>query len=232
MSYVCVPVGAKSYSELSKKARAASKSADMVEIWVDRLPLSLSADQIMSVCRDPLIIVNKGKKEKGGWNKGETERIERLKEFIRAGADFVDIDQSTSPELIKQLLKAKKSLKSKTLIIISWHNFKSTPSETVLMQKYKKAVSLGADIVKIATFARQKEDNINLFELNKKVQKLKKQKPLAFMAMGRKGILSRMAAPLLGSYFCFAALNKSAKSAPGQLTIDDYKKIAQIINNQ
>ncbi len=232
MTYVCVPVRAKSYSELNKQARAASKSADMVEIWVDRLPLSLSAEQIMRVCNAPLIIVNKDKKEKGGWNKGEVERIERLKEFVRAGADFVDVDQGTTPELIKQLIKAKKTAKSKTSIMISWHNFKNTPSETVLMQKYKKAVALDADVVKIATFARQKEDNLKLFELNKKVQKLKKRKPLTFMAMGQKGVLSRMAAPLLGSYLCFAALNKNSKSAPGQLTIDDYKRIAQIINNQ
>lgn len=232
MTYVCAPVRAKSYSELSRQARAASKNADMVEIWVDRLPLKLSAEQIMDVCNAPLIIVNKNKKEKGGWNKCEAERIERLKEFVRAGVDFVDIDQSTSSDLIKQLLKAKKTAKSKTSIIVSWHNFKNTPSETVLMQKYRKAVSLGADVVKIATFARQKEDNIKLFELNAKVQKLKKRKPLAFMAMGQKGILSRMAAPLLGSYLCFAALNKNQRSAPGQLTIDDYKKIAQIINNQ
>ncbi len=231
MSYVCVPVRAKTSSELKKQAQAASKNADIVEIWVDRLPLSLSATQIIGVCNAPIIIVNKGKNEKGGWNKGEEQRVERLKEFIRAGVDFVDVDQRTNPNLIKGLLKAKKVSKSKTSIVISFHNFKNTPSEIVLMQKYKKAVSLGADIVKIATFARQKEDNITLFELNKKIQKLKKRKPLAFMAMGQKGILSRMAAPLLGSYFCFAALNKNLRSAPGQLTIDDYKKIAQIMNN-
>ena len=43
--------------------------------------------------------------------------------------------------------------------------------------------------------------------------------------MGKKGILSRIAAISLGSPFTYAAADSKHKTAPGQLTIRDYEQI-------
>jgi 3-dehydroquinate dehydratase type I len=49
--------------------------------------------------------------------------------------------------------------------------------------------------------------------------------------MGEKGGLSRIAAPLLGSYLSYASLEKGAESAPGQFTAAEMKRILKVLAN-
>jgi 3-dehydroquinate dehydratase len=43
--------------------------------------------------------------------------------------------------------------------------------------------------------------------------------------MGPLGKWSRIAAPLLGSFLSFAPFSKTGASAPGQLTVNDLKRV-------
>ena len=69
----------------------------------------------------PLIATNR-KIEEGGFFKGsESERIEILLEAAKH-ADIVDIELETDEEYLEKIIKASKST------IISYHDFKKTPS--------------------------------------------------------------------------------------------------------
>jgi 3-dehydroquinate dehydratase len=48
--------------------------------------------------------------------------------------------------------------------------------------------------------------------------------------MGEKGRISRVMAPLLGSYLSYASLDTGAESAPGQLTIAEMRQIQEILH--
>jgi 3-dehydroquinate dehydratase type I len=84
-------------------------------------------------------------------------------------------------------------------------------------------VRLEADVVKIVSFARSWEDNLNILSLLP-FAKERKQKIVAF-CMGEKGKISRIFSPFLGAAWTYASLNQSRTSAPGQLTAQALKDI-------
>jgi len=78
---------------------------------------------------------------------------------------------------------------------------------------------VGADMVKIATFAQTAQNNITVLSLLAKTKK-----PLTAFCMGEKGKISRLAGERLGSIINFVAAGPAAKTAPGQLTLAEYKR--------
>jgi len=225
MTHLSIPVQAKSLQDLQKKVKTVSTKADLIEIWLDHLPNAVTPNQIKKITKKPFIIVNKPKREKGAWRGNEEQRIERLIDALKAGHAYVDIGLDTDVRLIKRLIKSKKR---GTKIIASFHNFKKTPSEEYLWKLIRKGFSLGADIVKIATFANSYDDSLKILNILNRARKRKLK--VAAMCMGKYGKITRVIGPLYGSYLSFVALDKSAKTAPGQLTIDEYKKIITLVN--
>jgi 3-dehydroquinate dehydratase len=118
----------------------------------------------------------------------------------------------------------------RTKLIVSHHDFKKTPSLKTLKNIYVRAGAAGADIVKLSVFANTYEDNLRLLGLGAAVGARKRRRPLIITSMGQKGRIGRIAAPLFGSIIVFAAPNKKSLTAPGQLTLEEYKKIASVIN--
>lgn len=218
---ICIPIQSTTLAELKRRLQKVPVRADLVEVWIDHLPTDINAQDIIAASKKPLLIVNKPKREKGHWPGTEKQRIDRLKQFAQPGVRYLDIGVDTDPKLIKELIKNKK----KSKIIISYHNFERTPSGTALEKIVKKGFRLGADIVKIATLAQKKEDNIEVLKL------LKKKKSLAVMCMGEKGKISRVAGPMLGSQLTFVSADEQAKTAPGQLTLKEYESIESIIKS-
>lgn len=216
---ICVPVQARSLSELKQKIHTIPPEVDLIEIWIDHLPEDVKSHEVVNLVPKPLIIANKPKREKGLWKGSERDRVGRLQQFALPGVKYLDIGIDTGPKLIKELVANKKRSK----IIISYHNFERTPSAKILSQKVKKGFALGADVVKIATYARTPEDNLNVLSL------LKEKKPLAVMCMGKHGKISRVVGPALGSQFAFVAMSEKEKSAPGQLTLKEFLRLTSIL---
>jgi len=216
--------------ELRRMTRKAAKRADILEIWVDSMPAKISPEEILGLADKPLIIVNKSKKEKGDFRGTEEERIIRLAEFVRAGADFVDVSAETPPSLLKMLFEAehrRKSSGKSTKIIFSHHDFKKTPAPAELKKLRDKAFRAGAHLFKLATFARSYEDNLSILQFL--ADSRRAGKPCIAHCMGEKGRVSRLLAPIFGSYIIFVALDSHNATAPGQLTLDEYKKISSLL---
>jgi 3-dehydroquinate dehydratase type I len=87
---------------------------------------------------------------------------------------------------------------------------------------------MGAHIVKICTYARAMEDNLQVLGLIPYARK--KGRTIIAFCMGEKGRISRVMAPLLGSYLSYASLDKGSESAPGQLTIAEMREILRILH--
>lgn len=218
MSLQCISIRSRSLKGLVQKIRTAEKDADLIEIWIDDLSKKIEPHQLLKLSRRPFLIANKSQKERGSWQGKERDRLELLKKYADAGADFIDIDLRIHTKMLKDFLKHKK----RTRIILSYHNFKKTPPIKTLWQLTQKGFKLGADIVKIATTARNLDDNLVSFQLLAKAKR-KKQKLIAF-CMGEKGKISRLLAPLYNSYMMYFALDEKSRIAPGQLTIKEFNQ--------
>ena len=146
--------------------------------------------------------------------RGSKELSTELYEAVqRGGSDEVD----NAVHIFQKFLKNKK-----TKLIISYHNYKKTPSETDLKNILRKMLDRGADIPKIATQIKTENDNIRL--LNLLAKEMKKTK-LIVHGMGEKGKTSRILAALLGSEISYLAISQKNKTAKGQWTLREWNEI-------
>ncbi len=155
----------------------------------------------------PLILTIRSRKEGGEFGFSDTERAE-LFSLLTPYTDIVDIELS-SRAILAPVVKTAKT--SGSQVIISYHNFKSTPTEARLNSIITEARANGADIVKIAAKAKKPKDLKVLSKL------LIENKDLIVIAMGRYGAGSRVFFPMLGSLTTYGSITKS--SAPGQMPV-------------
>lgn len=137
---------------------------------------------------------------------------------LEAGASYVDIDFHSSPERLREITDYARKKKAK--LIFSHHDYNGTPSIKELRKSYDMAVDAGADIIKIATFAKSVEDAERVLSLYDDVKKIPKtnQRPLVAIAMGEIGTYTRLETLNREAPFSYCALNDQNKTAEGQLT--------------
>lgn len=211
-----LPVKARSMKELEERIHLEAPHADILEIWLDSLH-DLRLAEIFFLkeeVKKPFLFVNRAPFEGGEFMGTSKQRVAPLIEALERGSDWVDVPIQTESPLIKKVMEVKKTMASK--IILSYHNFKGTPSLSELKKIVQDARKKGADLVKIATFAESMDDNVTLFELTKCA--LRKRIPLCTNAMGPKGEISRVICPILGSALYYAPLTEAHRTAPGQMT--------------
>lgn len=226
MTQVCISIRSKNLSELREKIQKASAKCDILEIWLDQLEGAWAPGEILKMTSKPILFVNRAKAEKGVWNGTEDPRIAVLEKCLRAGASMIDVGITTDSKLISKLRKTRgKSSK----IIISYHHYTRTQTFKSLWKILLKAKKLGADIVKIVTFAQKAEDNLTIIKLL--LEAKKKHIPLIAHAMGKSGKLSRVLASSLDSSITYVALDGRSLTAPGQLTVAEYQTFRSILNS-
>jgi 3-dehydroquinate dehydratase-1 len=109
--------------------------------------------------------------------------------------------------------------KKRNPLLVSWHDFEKTPSSDSIADILSEMRSY-SNYVKIVTMAHSIEDSLRVLELYDTAIGLS---PI-FFAMGEAGVISRILCPVIGNApFTYASLEKSI--APGQLTVDQMKKL-------
>lgn len=201
---------------LDKRAvtRAVREGADLIEVRVDTfadrsLP-ALKAAFERALCTAPalpVILTVRSAREGGRYPIPDRVRAE-IFEALLPFADLVDIELSSVKSLRSVMDLAVRRGKK---VIVSYHNFKSTPVELRLRAIVEKARASGAHIVKIAAMARGRADFRRLAGL------LAGSKGLIVIAMGPVGGPSRVFFPLLGSLVTYGSLGD--ETAPGQLPL-------------
>ena len=161
----------------------------------------------------PIIVTNRATWCGGKFTGDETTRINLLKKAISMNADYIDIEHDAVGSIEDT---------ADTKLIVSYHNFKETPSNIHEIHRDLTKAS-GADIVKLATFANDIADNFRIFDLLKK-----SDFPTIAFCMGELGHISRILSPKFGGKVTFASLGEGKESAPGQLTIDEIKNLYRV----
>ena len=198
--------------------KEANRWADLIELRIDYLK-GMKLALLLENRKKPFIVTNRKKEEGGRYKGGERKRLSVLREAIDLRADYIDVELATERSFLRDLVRNKKE----TQIILSFHDFRKTPSIKELQKLFGQMVRLGADVVKIVPFARSWEDNLNILSLIP-FAKGRKQKIVAF-CMGEKGKTSRIISPILGAAWTYGSLDENRASAPGQLTIRELNDI-------
>lgn len=180
---------------------------------------SNSQIKIIATCRQ---------QQYGGDFSGDTNQQQQiLQQANNLGANYIDIDL----DIFKQITISNQKAK----IVISYHNFHQTPSDLKLRETQEQMQSTNADIIKIAVMNQNQDDAKRIYTLltNQHSKDNKTTKPQIIIGMGEAGKITRVVAPLLGSYLTFATINNNSNSADGQIEISKlkllYRQLDQII---
>ncbi len=203
---ICVSIGNVS----AKKCIDVVKKHELCELRLDQLKLSDSElKKIFYVGQQVMASYRKDKLPKQGK--------QLLLSAINSGASYVDVDINWSISDRKKIIESarKKGVK----IIASYHNYKCTPTSKALLGILKKCRKLNPDVVKVSCMSKSNKDNVRLLSL------LAESEEMISIGMGSKGRATRLIAPLFGAFCTFASLHDDAKTASGQLTVKEMKKL-------
>lgn len=134
----------------------------------------------------------------------------KLKLAIEAGASYVDLELEMPKEMVKRIKEC--AHENGSILIRSFHDFKGTDSFEALKAVVEKCFYHGADLVKVATMAKNADDVATVMNL---YSEYKEGSLLAF-CMGEYGKNSRIDCLKYGAPFTYAAVSEDDLTAPGQ----------------
>ena len=213
----CVSIGEKNPKKVKSVLKKALSKSDYAEIRFDFLkksdiPIVLEdVKKNLSRC----VCTLRPKSEGGLFVGKEDERKSILRLIAEYNPYLLDVEFNTIQK-DKKLATYLKKTKSK--LLISWHDFKRTPNESQLRAKFNKMKKF-SDVVKIVTVAKSVSDASRLLSL---YSIKSKSKTIAF-CMGEQGKFSRILCLHLGSPFTYVSLGKAI--APGQFSVDEIKSL-------
>lgn len=226
---------------LAEAQEAQQAGADLVELRIDFLK-DLQPDRDLPIlradCPLPAIVTYRPTWEdpNAGYTGPEPPRLAALKYALELGFSFIDIELKAAPLFFSVATPSPppppppaaaeaQSSQQRTRIIISQHNYDTTPDETVLISLVQQCRESGADIVKFATMAQDISDAARVLTV---LEKTAKQGPVIALAMGERGQITRLLAPKYGGFLTFGALSPQRATAPGQPALEDLEKMYRL----
>ena len=216
----CVSIAEQTPSKTKKILKIALSKSDFVEIRLDFLKIEQIPETLEMIKKDlsRVVCTLRPKNEGGKFVGNEKERIAIIKLIAEYNPFMLDIEFNT----LKKNSSLTKYLKStKTKVLVSWHDFKKTPSSAELEKKISQMSKFSSN-VKIVSTAKSTDDSTRMLELYNK----KGKNNLISFAMGDYGRISRILCLYLGSPYTYVSLGKAI--APGQFSVDEVKKIINL----
>ena len=216
----CISIAEKTPTKIKQVLKIALKKSDYVEVRLDFLKIEQIPEALEIIKSDlnKIVCTLRPKTEGGKFSGNEKERIAIIKLIAEYSPFLLDIEYNT----LKKNTSLVKYLKStKTKLLVSWHDFKKTPSTLELKKKLNQMSKFSSN-VKIVSTAKSTNDSTRMLELYSK----KGKNNLISFAMGDFGRISRILCLYLGSPYTYVSLGKAI--APGQFSVDEIKKITNL----
>ena len=211
-------VGVIASREDLEQALRMRRPPDLFELRLDRLAGIVGrVETKLPKLRAPLIITARHPNEGGSGRLSLRQRRALLSRFL-AHADYLDVELR-SARALRALLAIAKTKNVRR--IISFHDFKSTPSARLLVAKAHNAKALRADIFKVATRTDTPTELGRLLEF---ITKNRVNVRLAVMGIGRLGAISRVLLARAGSVLIYASLGP-ATDVEGQLSLEQLRAL-------
>ena len=211
-------VGVIASREDLEQALRMRRPPDLFELRLDRLAGVVGrVETKVPKLRAPLIITARHPNEGGSGRLSLRQRRALLSRFL-THADYLDVELR-SARALRALLAIAKTKNVRR--IISFHDFKSTPSARLLVAKAHNAKALRADIFKVATRTDTPTELGRLLEF---ITKNRMNVRLAVMGIGSLGAISRVLLARAGSVLIYASLGP-ATDVEGQLSLEQLRAL-------
>lgn len=205
---ICVSIRESTSQRAVEAAGRAAAWADVVEFRADFIQ-DLNLDLLFRTKPRPVIFTLRSRREGGAYAGSEQRRLGTILQAARCGADYVDVEFSSSWQEILQALPHE-------MVILSCHHFEQAPADLDVLVNAMAAS--GAGILKLAVRAGCLADNLRIRELLEHARE--RCLKLCALAMGREGLPSRILGCCWGSWMTYASLPGGQTTAEGQLPVD------------
>ena len=227
---IITPLVGSTESQLTKELRASHEAGSDILEWradffenATQAALTSAAMTLRGITEQPLLFTLRTAAEGGALDITDADYAHLTRYFAASGfADAIDI------ELMRGATSSIATAHQANLpVVMSYHNFEKTPSEKTLATLFADMDAAGGDVLKIAIMPQMPEDVLKLMSASLKARQ-KYQKPVIAIAMGELGRITRAAGSLFGSDATFASLEN--KSAPGQISIGEMKRLLELFS--
>ncbi|WP_434309357.1 type I 3-dehydroquinate dehydratase [Hominifimenecus sp. rT4P-3] len=221
----CIPMIPATREALVEETKmVAALNPDVIEWRVDYYDKAGDAQYVKESLEEigqylnniPVIFTFRHVCEGGAKEYAQDVRLATIKAALSTGyADIIDIEACNEKEFIDAVKAEVVAAGSK--LILSFHNFKDTPSEEFIYNKLIEEKELGADIPKLAVMPKDFLDVMTLMKATYRARTEAVDLPMITMSMGEVGKISRVIGDLYGSDMSFVV--GKAASAPGQIPV-------------
>jgi 3-dehydroquinate dehydratase/shikimate dehydrogenase len=228
MTYLAVPIAAKTLQEAEEQIRAAvTAGAELLELRTDYL-VQLSVElalQVINVARElapglPIIVTCRDYQQGGTLRHPNDLRTNILTAAVRAGADFIDVEYENFMSLaIRGKITLALSAGGNTRLILSDHNFQ-TKFKNITKHCGEIANAFNGAIPKLVYSAHHINDCFDILDL----QNSTKGEMIAF-CMDEPGFMTRILTKKFNGLISFASIGEKTATAPGQPTVDQMRDI-------
>lgn len=214
----CLPIIKNTKEEVLITIRENS-DYDFFEVWLSYIE-DFDTDFVWKISEEfngkIIFLFRKQNLEKSDLEEDLKEKIIKL---LENSDNFLDLDIHDQ----KEELEFVKQNKSGNKLIVSYHNYKETPSLEELEKISEQMKDYKSEIHKVATFCKDKEDSIKLITLLLKL----KEEGLKYivLGMGKEGVVTRVFGAIFGNEMNFAPKSLDEKSAEGQLTRNQLENV-------
>ena len=201
-----------------ERALRMRRPPDLFELRLDCLAdIADEVENVLPKLRTPLIITARHPREGGARKLRLRQRRDLLAQFLNH-AHHIDVELRSAPALRSILtLAEKKNIRR----IISFHNFKSTPSARILVAKASEARSHGANIFKVVT---RTDTPIELGRLVEFMTSRPLDLAVAVMGIGKLGAISRVLLARAGSVLIYASVGAET-DVEGQISLEQLRTL-------
>jgi 3-dehydroquinate dehydratase/shikimate dehydrogenase len=233
MTYLTVPIAAPNLERAKQQIKATlAAGAEMLELRTDYLE-NLSVDLVKKLIAEvktatglavsgglPVIVTCRDKLQGGAISYRQQLRVDVLTGALKAGAEFIDFEYDNFLSIENQeKIRLALSRSSKGRLILSAHNFKTKFADISKLYRSILAVCPVA-IPKLVYTANHINDCFEAFDLLHYTS----GERIVF-CMGAAGLVSRIIAKKLNCFVTFASVDEKSATAPGQLTIEQFKNL-------
>ncbi len=219
---ICVPVVEANIHRARNLYLRAARRGFWTELRLDYLAQP-DLKRLLRTRPGKVIATNRLESEGGQWQGSEADRRRILEEALALGADCLDVELAADAGWRRELWSRRGSAR----MILSWHDFSGTPDSSRLEEVLQEMLAADADILKIVTQAREPADNLRVLSLIPQARAAGRE--IIAFCMGPPGKWSRVVAPSLGSFLTFAPFSKKGASAPGQLTVNEIRRLWKML---
>ena len=219
---LCVPIVEANPARARSHYLRAARKGLWAEVRLDYLAKP-ELKRLFRTLPGPVIATNRPPAEGGRWLGSEADRRALLEEALTYGVHALDVEFATEAAWRREIFTRR----GKTRLILSWHDFSGTPEDAQLEEIFTAMLAEDADILKLVTHAAAPADNLRLLALIPRALAAGKQ--IIAFCMGPLGKWSRVAMVFLGGFLTFAPFNPQQASAPGQITVAEFRRLWRML---